>query len=141
MEYKRFDNRIVGRLNVGEEVLEQLKIISQKENIKLASVSAIGATDYFSTGAYSVMDKEYFKKEFKGVFEITSILGNINTMDDKYYSHLHINCADIKGNVFGGHLNFAYISATLEFFIDIIDGRVDRTKDENTGINLFDFNK
>ena len=43
MQYKRFDNNIIARIDKGEEILEQLKNIALKEDIKLASISALGA--------------------------------------------------------------------------------------------------
>lgn len=45
----------------------------------------------------------------------------------------------MKGNVVGGHLTRANVSATCEMIITIIDGKVDREKDEVTGLNLFKF--
>lgn len=44
-----------------------------------------------------------------------------------------------KGEVFGGHLNRAVISATCEMVIHVIDGKVDRYHDEEIGLNLFRF--
>lgn len=38
MEYRKFDNVIVARIDKDEEILEQLRVIAIKENIKLASV-------------------------------------------------------------------------------------------------------
>lgn len=139
MEYKRFENTIILRMDKGEEILDTLKKVAIKENIKLASISALGACDHFVAGVYDVNTKEYKKNVFDGVYEITSLVGNINTMNDEYYSHLHITCADSNGNCFGGHLNEARISATCEMFITIIDGRINRFKDELTGLNLFKY--
>ena len=38
MEYRKFDNIIIARIDKGEEILEQLKAIAITENIKLASI-------------------------------------------------------------------------------------------------------
>ena len=43
MEYRRFENTIIARIDKGEEILEQVKIIALTENIQLASVQALGA--------------------------------------------------------------------------------------------------
>lgn len=139
MEYKRFENTVVLRIDRGEEITSALKKVSEKENIKLASVSAIGAVDRFTVGLYSVGEKQYKKNTFTGDFEIVSLSGNINTMDGEYYSHLHMSAARSDGSVAGGHLNEAFVSATCEMFITILDGKVDRFHDEITGLNLFKF--
>ena len=139
MEYKRFENTVVVRIDRGEEILTKLKEVALKENIKLANVNALGATNNFTVGVYDVEQQQYFPNHFEGDYEIVSLTGSINTMDGEYYSHLHMSCGDDKGAVVGGHLNEAYISATCEMFIYIIDGTVDRKKDSETGLNLFEF--
>ena len=48
MEYRRFQNTIVARIDKGEEILEQVKRIARKEQIKLASVQALGAVSKFT---------------------------------------------------------------------------------------------
>jgi len=140
MEYKRFNNKIVARIDRKEEILEQLKIIATKENIKLANISALGATNNFTVGVYNVDEKKYYSNTFSGNFEIVSLVGSITTMNDEYYAHLHMSAGNDKGEVFGGHLNKAYISATCEMIIDIIDGKVDRAFNDEVGLNLFKFN-
>lgn len=139
MEYRRFGNKIIARIDKGEEILTTIKEISLKENIKLASVRALGATDEFTVGVYKVDEKKYYANEFKGYFEIVSLTGTINTMDGEFYTHIHMSAGNDKGEVFGGHLNKAIVSATCEMVIDIIDGRVDRKYDEETGLNVFRF--
>lgn len=139
MEYRRFRDTVIMRIDRGEEILEKIRDVSIREGIKLASVSGIGATDDFTVGVYSIPEKKYYSHHFTGVFEIVSLTGNINTMDGEFYSHLHIACGDESGNVVGGHLNRANISATCEIFIHISQGKVDRKKDPLTGINLLSF--
>ena len=53
MEYKRFGNKIIVRIDKDEEILEQVKKLALKENIRLAAVQALGATNSF-TGAVKV---------------------------------------------------------------------------------------
>lgn len=139
MEYRRFGNKIIARIDKGEEILTTIKEISLKENIKLASVQALGATDEFTVGVYKVDEKKYYANEFKGYFEIVSLTGTINTMNGEFYTHIHMSAGNDKGEVFGGHLNKAIVSATGEMVIDIIDGNVDRKYDEETGLNVFRF--
>ncbi|MDD5932895.1 MAG: hypothetical protein PUC70_01250 [bacterium] len=47
--------------------------------------------------------------------------------------------ADKNNNVVGGHLNEAYISATAEIILNIIETNVDRIKNSNTELNVFMF--
>ena len=51
MEYRKFDNIIIARIDKGEEILEQLKAIAITENIKLAvlmllELSMISQSEY-----------------------------------------------------------------------------------------------
>lgn len=139
MDYKRFDNTVIARLDKGEEILEQLEVIARKEDIKLASVSALGATNDITVGVFRTGEKKYYANQFTGDMEIVSLTGTVSTMDGKYYAHLHMSAGDEKGHVFGGHLNRAVISATCEMVIRIIDGQVDRAFNEAVGLNTFLF--
>ena len=139
MEYRRFGKTIVMRIDKGEEVLTQLKAMALKEDIKLASVRALGATNDFTVGVFKVDEKKYYANHFTGDFEIVSLTGTISTMNGEYYAHLHMSAGDAQGRVFGGHLNEAIISATCEMVVEVIDGQVDRAFSEEVGLNLFKF--
>ena len=84
-------------------------------------------------------EKTYLANEFEGSYEIVSLSGTINTMNGEFYCHLHMSAGNEKGEVFGGHLNQAFVSATCEMVITVIDGTVDRYYDEEIGLNLFRF--
>ena len=139
MEYRRFDKDIVVRIDKGEEILEKIKEVAIRENIKLATVTALGATNEFTVGVFKTEEKKYYSNLFQGDFEIVSLTGSINTMNDEFYTHIHMSAGDEKGNVFGGHLNKAIVSATCEMFIHVIEGKVDRELSKDIGLNLFKF--
>lgn len=139
MEYRRFGNTIVARIDRGEEILAALQEIAEAEDIQLASISALGATNDFTVGVYNVDEKQYHANDFKGNFEIVSLTGTVSTMDGRFYAHLHMSAGDEKGQVFGGHLNRAVVSAVCEMVITVIDGTVDRSFSPEIGLNLFRF--
>ncbi|WP_125141207.1 PPC domain-containing DNA-binding protein [Clostridium transplantifaecale] len=139
MDYRRFQNIIIARIDKGEEILDKVKEIAIKENIKLAGVTALGAINDFTTGVFKTGEKKYYSNDFKGDYEIVSLNGTINTMNGEFYAHLHMSAGNEKGEVFGGHLNRAVVSATCEMVITVIDGSVDRAFDEEIGLNLFKF--
>ena len=139
MEYARFSDNLIIRMDPGEEVLEQLETICKKEDIKLAEVKALGALNDFTVGLYDTAEKKYHSTQFQKAVEITSLWGTVTTMDGEYYAHLHLSAADITGQVYGGHLNRAIVSATIEMVVTVIPGRVDRRHDDEIGLNLCRF--
>ena len=62
-----------------------------------------------------------------------------NTMNNAFYTHIHMSAGNSQGQVFGGHLNRAVVSATCEMVVTVIDGKIDRYYDEDVGLNLFKF--
>ena len=139
MDYRKFGDSIVIRMDRGEEVLEQLKAVCEKEGVKLASVSALGATDDFTVGVFDLKEKQYRTHRFTGDFEILSLLGTVTTQNGAVYPHLHLCAAGEGGRTCGGHLLSAHISITCEMVLQLIDGTVERRHDEALGVNLFDF--
>ena len=50
MEYRRFGNTIYLRLDPKEEILEEIGKVAEKENIRLAQVTGLGAINDFTAG-------------------------------------------------------------------------------------------
>lgn len=137
MKSERFNNTIVLRADPGEDLCEVILEVCARENVKLASVSGIGAAREVMCGVFDPVSKEYHSRTFSGVYEITSLAGNVSTMNGKLYEHLHITFADEDYQVHGGHLNKCIISATAEVVLQVIEGEVDRFASEEIGLNLF----
>ena len=140
MEYRKFNENYVVRLNKGEEVISSLKELCEKENIELAEITGLGASNLVEIGVFNVNTKEYNTKVFEGMFEITSLVGNATRKNGEVYLHIHINFGDEQGLVKGGHLVQAKISATSEIIIRRIDGKVGRKLSDEIGLYLLDFN-
>lgn len=138
MQYKRFDSKIVLRLDKDDEIISSLLLVAEKEKIKAASLSGIGATDNFTVGVFSLEKQTYERFTFTGNHEITDLTGNITFVDNKTYIHAHITCSGKNAEVVGGHLLEGIISLTCEIFIDVIDGQIGRKFDEELKINRFD---
>ena len=139
MDYRRFGDTLVIRLDQDEEIIENLRAIAEKEQIKLASVEALGAINDFTVGVFDTVEKKYYSNRFQGAYEIVSLTGTITTKDGAFYQHLHMSAGESSGAVFGGHLSRAVVSATCEMIVRVIDGRVERVLDPDIGLNLFRF--
>lgn len=139
MEYRKFDDTYVVRLNRGEEVIESLKDLCKNENIELAEITGLGASNLVEIGVFNVNTKEYNTKIFEGMFEITSLIGNVTRKDGEVYLHIHINFGDEEGLIKGGHLVRSIISATSEIVVRRINGKVGRKLSNEIGLNLLEF--
>ena len=114
MEYKRFGNKILVRVDKGEDIVTALKALAAKENVKVASVSGLGAVNDVTVGLFVTGEKTYRSNRFTGDMEIVSLTGSVTSMKGAPYLHLHMSVADHDGTVVGGHLDRAVVSATCE---------------------------
>jgi len=139
MIFKKFGNKYILRIDRGEEVVATLKTFCTDQNITLGAVTAIGAANRATIGLFNTETKQYQSMELTGDFEITSVAGNISTMNGEVYLHLHATLSDAQYHTFGGHLNAAFISGTCELIIDVMDGACDREFSSTVGLNLLKF--
>lgn len=139
MNFKKFGNKYILIIDKGEEILNTLKTFCLNNNIKLGTIYGLGATNQVKVGLFDPETKKYTSKEFSENFEISPLCGNISTMNGEVYLHCHINLCDQNHHSFGGHLNSAIVSVTVEIIIDAIDGKVDRKFNEEIGLNLYQF--
>lgn len=136
MHYKQVNNKVIVRVDKGEELVESLKTLCKTLDIKLGSIIGIGATDKVTVGLMNTKTQKYQSKEFTGDHEIAPLVGNITRMNGEVYLHLHVTICNVEHKALGGHLSSAVISATFEGIIDIIDGQVTREYNNEVGLNL-----
>ncbi|GAH17957.1 unnamed protein product [marine sediment metagenome] len=136
MDYKKIGEKVFVRIDSGEEIVETLTQVCKKLDITAGTITGIGATDKAIVGLFDVKTKKYHSKELVGDHEIAPVYGNISTMNNEVYLHLHVNLCNSEHKSFGGHLTSAVVSATFEAVIDIINGKIERAFDATTGLNI-----
>lgn len=142
MEYRKFDHTYVVRLDPGEEILTCLNKLCKDEDIVLASITGLGAVGTAQLGVFDTENKQYYSKEYQGLYEIASLTGNVSRKDEAPYLHLHMVIGNPHtGECYGGHLGQAVISATGELIVTEIQGKVKRREDKTIGLNLFQFDE
>lgn len=140
MEYRKFSQGYVLRLDPGEEIVASLIRLVEQEQVQLGSVTAIGAANDVTIGIFSTQEKQYHARRYQGDYEISALVGNVTRKEGEPYLHLHITIGNpVTGEVHAGHLTSATISATLELFLQVWDGQVGREFSDQVGLNLFRF--
>lgn len=139
MKIKKVENNYILRIDRGEEIVDSIKKACIENKIKAGGIIGIGAVDELKIGIYNVPNKEYLSETLKGSYEVTNLTGNISTMNGEIYLHLHITVTDENFNAKGGHLNFAIVGGTCEIIIKEIKDTIERKKDLETGLNIYDF--
>jgi len=139
MDYRRYGDVIVLRLNPGEEICEALSALAAQADIALAEISGIGATKDFTVGIFDTEARQYEAVHFEGDHEITALVGTLTTRDGLPYPHVHLTACGAEGRAVGGHLLRAVVSVTAEIVLRVIPGRIERKYDAARGFNAMDF--
>lgn len=139
MLYKKLENIIVIRILSGEDVIESIKNVVNIEHIASGTISGIGSVKQVDLELFNSLDKINSRKEFRGDFEIVSLCGNISSLNDQPFIHLHMSISDNKFYTYGGHLTKAVVSSTAEIIINVINGQLNRRYDEETKLDLLNF--
>ena len=138
MKYKKDKNTYFIRLERGEKIIETLRNFCTKNKIKCGYFFGIGALGEAELAHYIVENKKYTSRKYKQPLEITSMTGNITTMNKEIYLHCHITLSDEKMKTIAGHLKEGTISATCEIILVKLSAAINRKYEDFTGLNLLD---
>ena len=141
MQYRLEEDKILVSLERGDEILHSIYTVADEVDIKFGWINGIGAAKNITLGSYPMEIKNYIKKEFKGEFELTSLMGNISTKDGNSFVHIHANISDEECNGYGGHLFSGTITATGELIIFLSNSVINREKSSNIGLYLWNLNE
>jgi len=127
---------IITRLCYGKDLISGIKRVCEEKEIKTGWFIVIGALKNVTYGFYDQSLKKYMKSSFDKECEITSCTGNVSFLDNKIFVHAHINFADEKGDVKGGHLFKGEIFAA-EIIIFDYEQKLIRKFDRETNLKLW----
>ena len=134
MNFRIDNSQVFITMAKGDYINRTFESFSEIKGIGCAWLNGIGALENPKIGYYSIDDKSYHHKYFKGEFELTSLIGNITIKDGKPFAHTHITFSDTNYRAFGGHLFDAKITAAGEFIMQLGDDNI--TREMNHGIGL-----
>ncbi|MGH1516889.1 PPC domain-containing DNA-binding protein [Chryseobacterium sp. JK1] len=120
-------------------IVEGLTDFVQDQNIQAGEVTGIGAVSEATLRFFNPSTKKYVDKTFKEQMEVTNISGNVSEIEGKALLHLHITLGREDYTALAGHLLEARIQGAAEFVFYPLSTRVVKIKNNEIGINLYDF--
>jgi predicted DNA-binding protein with PD1-like motif len=127
-------NLIVFRFEDGKDVIEGLKRVAKKHQIRSGVIlGGIGMLRHFEISFYSREKTSYATQKFNEPVELLSFSGNISIWNNETFFHLHVALAREDNSVVGGHLKNATVHNTIEGVIMKLS-QIRLTRDSGTGI-------
>jgi len=131
--------QFLGRVEKGEDMLEAFTGFARRQQIRLATITGIGALQKARISMYDQEKKSYNVMEINEETELTALLGNLSLKDGEIFCHLHATLTDADGKAWGGHVCDGCIVFALEFEIRELMGEdFHRMPDEDTGLALWE---
>ncbi len=143
MEYKILNGEIYLRVDPNEELLETITKTCQAEKIFGGYFQGIGACSEITLSAFVPAENDFIFKNFSGMFEIISLMGNV-TYNDKINLHAHAMFSYLDENKnlqsIGGHLRRALINYTAEIIIRPANSIISHRFDIVPNVGVWKFN-
>lgn len=122
-------------------ILEALTDFVKNQKIQSGEVTGIGAVSEATLRFFQPSTKQYVDKTFHEQMEVSNISGNISQAEGQPLLHLHITLGREDYTALAGHLLDAKIRGAGEFIFYPLDAKMIKAKDEEAGINFYDFEK
>lgn len=128
----------VGRLETGDDLVEEIERLCTEHEVRAAWVSVVGAVRRGSFAYYEQQDHRYLELESSEHHEITGFVGNVSIRDGRPFLHAHATFCASNGSAVGGHLLPGCEVFAAEVTIREMTGvELIRTPDEVSGLSLW----
>jgi predicted DNA-binding protein with PD1-like motif len=130
---------VIGKVEPNEDLIDSIREITKKYQIKSGIINCIGALKKFTIGFYDIKSKDYKMETFEENVELISCMGNIAYKEDEPIIHLHVTLGKNDFSLIGGHLSQpSIVSVTGEVKIFEIIHKLKRSPDPQFNLSLLD---
>ena len=137
MQFQRFaEGRFQLRLEMGDEVLESLTSLAEREALTFATFSGLGAASSARIAFFDVAARQYETHDFDEQVEVVSLTGNLALRDGKPFVHAHAALGRRDLSVIGGHVVALVARPTIEIELRPENAQIARLLDEESGLAL-----
>ena len=139
--------RYVVVLERGDELMAEIKKFAERERLRAAEFTGIGAISSAKLAAFAPDDREYVDIPDPGQTELVSLNGRITLPKDadpddppeERLLHVHCILSGEDGSTIAGHVFELVIRPTCEVFVTESAENVARTEDPDSGLPVISF--
>jgi len=129
MEWIAQGAEIFVRLDPGEGIVESLKNVAGHAGFSAAAItSGVGMLNGAELGFFDVAIDDYRHTTIEGIYDLSSVLGNITRRDGIYVPHVHVVFNDPAHVTYSGHVIEAKCHITVEIFLSLTVSALQRVK-------------
>lgn len=129
MEWKASGSDIFLRLDPGERLVESLRALAVCNGFTVAAItSGVGMLAGIEMGFFDVELDDYQRTELEGIYDLSSVQGNIVLRDHAYVPHVHAVFNDKSLSTYSGHVMEGTCHITMEIFLSTCDLALRRVK-------------
>lgn len=136
MNYHKVSDGYLLKFSKDEKLVENLTASVKEHKIRAAWLMGLGGAQGVELGFYNLEQQEYEWHTVTHLAEITNLTGNIAWQNNSPAPHIHITLSDNKLRSFGGHLKELIVGGTVEVNLTVLDKKLERSFDQETGLNL-----
>ncbi len=129
---------LVGRFPTGADLLRSVTALCQREGVRAANVSILGALRRACLGWFDARAQRYERFEIATLSELLHCGGNVSLLDGVPLPHLHAVLAVADRPCVGGHVFEGCEVFVAEYRIEVLAGpELQRMPDPTTGLQLW----
>ncbi len=138
---RKVDQNYIVSLDDKSSIVEALTDFVTNQHVQAGEITGIGAVNEATLRFFDPATKKYVDKTFNEQMEISNITGNVSEVEGKPMLHLHITLGRQDYTALAGHLLDAKIRGAGEFIFYPLNTKVIKVKNEDVGLNFYDFEK